>query len=155
VIANGGGVSSGGNITIKDTIGEPIIGPSTGTATGLYAGFWYEVYHPTSVTLASFNAASQSNAIVLRWTTLTEVNLSGFNIYRALSPLGTQTKLNANLIPSQTFGGMLGANYMYSDANIIAGARYYYWLQEVSTTGGSKGYGPIATGGIFLPFVIR
>jgi hypothetical protein len=155
VIANGGGSSSGGNITIKDTLGQPIIGPSTGNSTGLYAGFWYAVYHPTAVTVASFTVTPQGNARILHWTTITEINLLGFNIYRATSLAGTQTKLNSSLIPSQALGGIIGATYAYSDANKVAGAMYYYWLEEVPATGESRRYGPITAGGIYLPFVTK
>lgn len=161
VIANGGGESSGDNITIKDTIGQPIIGPSNGGANGLYAGYWYVEYHPTAVTLVSFTAMPQTIALVLRWTTISEINTLGFNLYRATSRTGMQTKLNANLIPAQVLGGPVGAMYEYTDRSIIVGTTYYYWLEEVSVSGAPTRYGPI-TGTIangvpwlFLPFVQR
>ncbi len=157
VIANGGGESRGGNITIKDTIGQPIVGPSNGASTALYAGYWYAEYHPTAVTLASFTAMPQGNTLVLRWTTFSEINTMGFNLYRATARTGAQTKLNASLIPSQTMGGLFGATYTYTDKSSVVGVTYYYWLEEVTVSGMTLRHGPITSGmpWLFLPFVQR
>ena len=40
VLGGGGEPASGGNITINDTIGQPIVGPSSGGDVGLQAGYW-------------------------------------------------------------------------------------------------------------------
>ncbi len=158
VIASGGGVSNGGNIVIQDTIGQPIIGTANGTATWWNDGFWYQVYKPTAVTLASFAATSQDGALLIRWSTATEINNLGFNLYRAISPVGMRTKLNASLIPSQNLGGVTGATYTYTDQNVLAGKTYYYWLELVSTSGTSTLTGPVTgstLNSIFLPLVNR
>jgi hypothetical protein len=158
VIAGGGGSSSSGNITLQDTMGQPIIGPSSGTSTGLYAGYWYALHDPTAVMLASLAVAPQSNALVLRWTTVTEIGALGFNIYRATSRTGTQTKLNPNLIPPRNLGGLVEATYTYLDSNIVVGTTYYYWLEEVPVSGAPTRYGPVignTSGGFFLPFVTK
>ena len=36
----GGGTSSGGDISLNDTIGQPVIGPSSGGDMSLHAGYW-------------------------------------------------------------------------------------------------------------------
>ncbi len=41
VVAGGGGHAAGGNITIDDTLGQPIAGPSAGGTVSLGAGYWY------------------------------------------------------------------------------------------------------------------
>ncbi len=41
VIASGGAPSAGGNITINDTLGQPIIGDSSNSNVTLGAGYWY------------------------------------------------------------------------------------------------------------------
>jgi hypothetical protein len=51
VIANGGGSSSGGNITLESTVGQPITGSSAGGIVSLEAGYWsaeetWEFYIP-------------------------------------------------------------------------------------------------------------
>jgi hypothetical protein len=40
VMAGGGGKSTSGNIVLQDTIGQPIIGSSSGGNINLNAGFW-------------------------------------------------------------------------------------------------------------------
>ncbi|MCP4541679.1 MAG: DUF11 domain-containing protein [Chloroflexi bacterium] len=41
VIAGGGGPSSGGNVTLNATLGQPIVGPSSNGSVALSAGYWY------------------------------------------------------------------------------------------------------------------
>jgi hypothetical protein len=40
VISGGGGPSSGGNVTFNDTLGQPIVGPSSSGNVWLGAGYW-------------------------------------------------------------------------------------------------------------------
>lgn len=40
VIGGGGAPSSGGNVTLNDSLGQPIIGPSSGGNVWLEAGYW-------------------------------------------------------------------------------------------------------------------
>lgn len=40
VVAGGGGTAAGGNITISDTIGQPIVGSSSGGNINVDAGYW-------------------------------------------------------------------------------------------------------------------
>jgi len=40
VFGAGGGPSSGGEIVVRDTIGQPVIGPSSGGDVNLEAGYW-------------------------------------------------------------------------------------------------------------------
>ena len=47
VIASGGGTSSSGAIVIQDTIGQPVVGVSNATGTGMSAGYWYSIVTST------------------------------------------------------------------------------------------------------------
>lgn len=158
VIASGGGMSSGGNIMIQDTIGQSVIALASGPGITWSAGYWYQIYRPTAVTLASFVATPQHTSVVVRWITATELDNLGFNLYRATSPTGTRTQLNASLIPSQNLGGITGATYTYTDRNVVAGIKYYYWLELVSVSGTSTLTGPV-TGNtlntLFLPLMVK
>jgi hypothetical protein len=40
VFGSGGGPSSGGDVTLNDTIGQPFVGPSSGGDVSLQAGYW-------------------------------------------------------------------------------------------------------------------
>ena len=41
VIAGSGGPSSGGGVSLNDTLGQPVIGPSSSGNVSLAAGYWY------------------------------------------------------------------------------------------------------------------
>ena len=40
VIVGGGGPSGGGDVTLNDTLGQPVIGPATADGLALSAGYW-------------------------------------------------------------------------------------------------------------------
>jgi hypothetical protein len=66
LIGGGGAPSSGGNVTLNDTLGQPIIGAAAGgsgpSAVSLGAGYWYGTGPPTAVTLVAFWAHSLLNS---------------------------------------------------------------------------------------------
>ena len=55
VIANAGGRSSGGDVTLNDTLGQPFTGPAQSGTVALSAGYWYPGFGPTSL-LGDVNA---------------------------------------------------------------------------------------------------
>ena len=80
--------------------------------------------------------------IVVEWTTATEMNTAGFNLYRGSQPDGPFVKLNANLIPAST-DPLSGGKYQYVDSNVISGETYYYKLEDVDLQGAKEEHGPI------------
>lgn len=78
--------------------------------------------------------AAQAAPIEITWTTESEVNTSGFNVFRSTSRDGEYTQINAALIPSQA-DPVLGGKYAYKDEQVEPGRTYYYKLEEVETTG--------------------
>jgi serine protease len=99
---------------------------------------------PTAVTVARFEAASQGDAIHLAWETATEIDVLGFQVYRAESQAGKQVLVNEALLPSQSPGNPAGATYSLVDDTVVAGTTYYYWLEAVGIQGGDTWQGPIA-----------
>ncbi len=97
-----------------------------------------------AVTLASFTADAQADGVRVGWETTSEINNAGFNLYRAESASGAQTKLNADLIPSQAPGSSQGALYEYLDANVASGQTYWYWLESVDISGATTLNGPVS-----------
>jgi len=55
---------------------------------------------PTRVELSSFSAQVGLDGILTSWTTETEPNTAGFNIYRSTEENGDFFKVNASLIPA-------------------------------------------------------
>ena len=100
----------------------------------------------TEVDLVSFSAHPEGSAMLVEWETATERDNLGFNLYRATSPDGERTKLNAALIPSFAPGGNLGGSYAYTDIfDLQPGTVYYYWLEDMDMSGKLTLHGPIST----------
>lgn len=91
-------------------------------------------------------------SITVEWTTETEVDVAGFNLYRAESPDGPFQRVNQHLIPGSP-DPLLGGHYVYTDTAVEAGKTYFYRLEDVDLSGASTFHGPIevqAEGGGWL-----
>ncbi len=81
--------------------------------------------------------------VTVEWSTETELNTAGFNVYRGASPDGPfDLKVNRELIPA-TGDSVSGGEYSFIDRTARPGMVYYYQLQEVEKNGGVNMYGPI------------
>jgi hypothetical protein len=98
---------------------------------------------PTAVELASFIAAYKKKTVRLTWETASEQNNAGFNIYRSRTIDGSRKLINAELIPAQFPGELMGAVYTYVDAMVKADRKYFYWLESVDLDGTATLHGPI------------
>jgi hypothetical protein len=80
--------------------------------------------------------------VVVEWTTESEVNLAGFNVYRSEGVDGPYVKLNDTLI-SASPDPIAGGSYSYADSTAKAGVTYYYKLEDVELDGTATVHGPI------------
>ncbi|HIC89024.1 MAG TPA: hypothetical protein EYP04_06445, partial [Anaerolineae bacterium] len=113
---------------------------------------------PTAVDLQMFTAQSVNGKVLLRWRTLSEVDITGFDIYRAQNAKGPGRRINPTTLPAQG-NESRGAPYQFQDEKVVAGRHYWYWLQ---TTPDSTRYGPTAVTvmrrvnyQLYLPFLPR
>lgn len=98
-------------------------------------GIGYEASLP--VTLSSFTAKPSAKGVTLRWTTETETRHLGWNIYRSEKRDGDYKKINARLI--RAFGNSnVRKSYEYLDEGVIAGRKYYYYLQGIDFNGNAS-----------------
>ena len=97
----------------------------------------------TGVSLNHISAALVEKAVEISWETASEVNNLGFNLYRGLSAAGPKEKLNQDFIPSQVIGSTSGARYTYLDRDLLEGGNYFYWLESIDLSGGTRLYGPV------------
>lgn len=89
----------------------------------------------TPVKMLSFTASVQSGSVRLDWTTASEVNHSGFHVYR--KSLGDSwTRLSRALITG-------GPEYTYRDLGIEPGGRYEYAVESWSRSGETERFGPV------------
>jgi predicted outer membrane repeat protein len=139
-------IDAGNNLTCAATDQRGVARPK-GTACDIGA---YEYIDTTEVSLASFTAqvekkpaADNGKSVLLSWTTASEVDNLGFNLYRAIEVNGARVKLNAGLIPTLVPpGSLFGADYRYTDSGLAGGTSYYYWLEAVDIHGGKELTGP-------------
>ncbi|HSN76173.1 MAG TPA: hypothetical protein VL334_13950 [Anaerolineae bacterium] len=119
-------------------------GTTTSNAQGLGIDN-FSMANPTAVTLSDFHAAQQGDAVLVTWETASELNNRGFNLYRGTSPDGWDRQLNTALIPSQSQGSPSGFVYTWlDDVDLVPGTSYYYWLQDVDTSGAMTMHGPVS-----------
>jgi len=98
---------------------------------------------PSAVTLSSFVARARLNRVVVRWQTASEIDNIGFYLYRTDSIDGPRVELSRGLIPSQSPGSAVGADYKFVDRNVELGRTYFYWLADVDTHGVTTLHGPV------------
>ncbi|MCX5887739.1 MAG: hypothetical protein NT096_17855 [Proteobacteria bacterium] len=95
---------------------------------------------PIVITLSSFTATSSDRKVILEWTTASEIDNAGFNLYRAESANGEYIKINFSLIPAQG-SGISGATYQFIDEDVINRRTYYYKLEDIDIYGKSTFHG--------------
>ncbi len=95
------------------------------------------------VELASFTATPVGEGIVVRWTTLSEKDNLGFNVYRSLQETTGWTMINEALIPG---AGTTSAatSYSFLDEDVTGGVVYYYLLEDVDLSGHTTTHGPVS-----------
>ncbi|MBM3242616.1 T9SS type A sorting domain-containing protein [Candidatus Poribacteria bacterium] len=90
-----------------------------------------------AVELASLTAISVSDSVAIKWSTATETNNLGFNIYRSEKKDGKYIRLNARLI------GGAGTDatphdYSFNDDDVVLGKTYYYYVEDVDFAGNAN-----------------
>lgn len=94
-----------------------------------------------AVTLDSFSASAAAGQVKLVWKTAAEVDNAGFNLYRSASLDGGQlVKVNSKLIAA-SMEALTGASYSFVDKS--GAGTFYYWLEDVSTSGVAVRHGPV------------
>jgi YD repeat-containing protein len=101
------------------------------------------------IRLAYFKAKPTRKGVLLAWKTGSNVNASGFNIYRKGSEEGSYEKVNPSLIRAKGDGAS-GAEYSLTDVPLKMGRIWYYQLEIVETTGKTRRYGPIQSRNIAI-----
>ena len=80
--------------------------------------------------------------VIVEWTTASEVDTAGFNLYRSESPDGPFARINDHLVPASP-DPLLGGSYAFTDTDVVAGRTYYYQLEDVEIDGTTTRHGPI------------
>jgi len=113
-------------------------------------GYHYLHEGATYIELEEFKAKALHEKVLITWTTGTEIDNAGFDIYRKEETGANLVKMNASLIPAQgTLGG--GASYSFVDANVECGTKYLYYLVDIDVNGRTTAHGPVTA----TPYSLR
>jgi hypothetical protein len=103
-----------------------------------------DIDHPLPAILYSFTATYSNFASTLSWTTQSENNNLGWNVYRSLTvDISEGSVQNIALIEGS---GTTSEPTCYSFTDpypVIAGHDYWYWLESINFSGESDIYGPV------------
>ncbi|MBN2279874.1 MAG: lamin tail domain-containing protein [Candidatus Marinimicrobia bacterium] len=133
---NGASMVFIGNVTDNNNIGSNWKTATTpwGTGTDLGSPGYSGADQSLPVTLSSFTATPDNGTVLLRWTTESEVNNLGFNLYKSDLRDGDFVKLNDALIEGA--GNSTTKNdYSYTDIEVVPGKIYYYQIEDVAFDG--------------------
>jgi len=102
--------------------------------------------HTLPVTLSSFNAVYSNDAglefIQVNWTTSTETDVHGFNVYKSETDVFDDAyMINPSLIYGQGTT-TTGYSYSFDDLDANTEARNYYWIEQLDYSGLSELFGP-------------
>ena len=106
-------------------------------------GAWSVNCDSTLIGLAIFRTIPQNHKIILEWSTESEIDNAGFNLYRSETENGEYIKINNGLIPAQG-SPTQGASYEFIDKNVKNRKIYYYKLEDIDMNGVSTFHGPVS-----------
>ncbi|MDO9578000.1 MAG: GLUG motif-containing protein [Candidatus Cloacimonadales bacterium] len=104
--------------------------------------------HPLPVILSSFYVNYENGENIIHWTTQSENDNLGFNLYRSDLANGFEEdnyfQINSDLI-SGMGTSFIPSFYSFTDEYLVFGDHtYYYWLQSVSTNGELELFDPVS-----------
>ena len=113
---------------------------------GFYADVHFQTYVAVPITLielTSFTATPLHKEVIIKWSTESETDNAGFNIYRATAEDGEYVKSNDALIPAQGTSTD-GVSYKFIDRDVKNRKTYYYKLEDMDLNGTSTIHGPVS-----------
>jgi cell division protein FtsL len=84
----------------------------------------------------------QQATIKIEWSTASEVDTAGYNVYRSNEHDDGFVRINSSLIPASQ-EPLTGGRYSLDDENLVPGRIYYYVLEDIDMNGLATRHGPI------------
>lgn len=129
------------------TTGQTQGGTQNGTTDGranLQVDFGFQNSTPTAAGMGAVDAsANANNTISLRWETLTELNIVGFNVLRSEARDGDYAAQNTEPISALSPGQITGNSYTFDDAVVEVGKTYFYRIEVMHTDNSTELTNPI------------
>ncbi|RMH89401.1 MAG: T9SS C-terminal target domain-containing protein, partial [Calditrichaeota bacterium] len=99
------------------------------------------------VELSAFSVSAEPGKMVLEWTTQSEINNLGFEVYRSRQREGNYDRI-ASYESDPTLEGAGNSNvahhYRYADEAVEAGVTYWYKIADVDFRGMRTFHGPVS-----------
>jgi hypothetical protein len=126
VLSSGGAPMASASYKAHDTIGQGPIGPmAEDTDLRLYDGFWLVLPSINVPVEGRVTAAfGESGCVTVRWTVGSVAEVTGFNVYRALSEDGPYELLNEEPLSPQSPG-------VYEDTTVWPETTFWYDVRIV------------------------
>lgn len=102
---------------------------------------WLVWHEPTLIELSMFRAVPGDRSVTLMWSTKSEVDNAGFNVYRTEKGDSEKVKITPSLIPAKG-SPTSGSDYLFTDNGVKNGIKYSYTLEDVDIYGVSTEHGP-------------
>ncbi len=93
---------------------------------------------PLPVTMKGISATIEAGQIHLTFSTASETEMAGFNIYRSLlkdGPFELISSYKSNVCLRCSSNSTTGASYSFVDSKVTRGSTYYYRVESVNTSG--------------------
>ena len=100
--------------------------------------YLYKPDQPTAVNMSALKATPANKEVKLNWKTESEMDIAGFNVWRAEG----FKKVNEALIPAEG-SPLMGADYDFFDRWAMNGKLYYYLVEDMDNEGISTFHGPV------------
>lgn len=133
------------NTTINDGLIYPYIGIDGHRVSYMdNFNFIYPEEVTLPVTMSSFTATVSSQTLInLKWTTESESNILGFNVYRSEdSDIAHALRLNASYIEGTN--SSMQQTYNFTDHEFYPNTTYYYWVESTEFSNNSSFHGPVS-----------
>ncbi len=98
---------------------------------------------PTLIELSNFDVTPANLKVIVQWSTESEIDNVGFNIYRSDSQDGDYVLVNDNLITAEGSPSE-GASYEFIDLDVRNRNTYFYKIEDVDLNGVSTIHGPVS-----------
>jgi uncharacterized repeat protein (TIGR01451 family) len=102
---------------------------------------------PLAIALSSFTAKVADDCIEISWETATEIDTTGFQLWRCESKNGVYDLVPYSYTRSTSVTDTRGAEYSFTDCSVVLDGKtdYYYKLEEIALNSAKDNplYGPI------------
>ena len=119
-----------------------VVDDCRGDTATIVGGWSLTIGAPTAVGVRDLTARLRGNTAELRWRTVSESRIVGFDVRRFGG--GAAIKVNRKLIVAKRSRGTGGASYRLVDTRVRRGVSYTYRLQVVRPDGSRAGAGIVA-----------